>query len=290
MSKYNHIKSIPIESIPKEEIAQAIHEWAEGYSFLEEFLWACYERGIKTDGCHAGTRSYVGFSYEGDKDNELALLMNAAISEDNSQVLISPNGGNPISGPDWYKTNIAVGSETEYEEDGKAFFDSLTKQLKDNKSNTSIDFSPLLKLTKFFSDRVAGLSIRIKHNNEYSFSIEGFFPDKERVDELNTLFQGCGLTLHTLPEGERKFWTCTCPDIEDLSNKIREVADYIISNYRLETPTEVSENNSFNINANIVRNKAIQDGRPEQFETWLMTEEERLEKIRREMRNKATSK
>ena len=290
MSKYNHIKSIPIESIPKEEIAQAIHEWAEGYDFLEKFLWVCYERGIKTDGCHAGMRSYVGFSYEGEKDNELALLMNAAISQNESQVMISPHGGNPLSGPDWYKTNIVVGAETEYEEDGKAFFDSLTQQLKNNQSDTNIDFSPLLALTKFFSDNLAGLLIRIRHNNnEYSFSLEGYFPDKDKVEELNSLFQGCGLVMYSHPEGERKNWTCTCADIETLSSKIREVADYIISNYSINPPTEVCENNTFNINANIVRNKAIQEGRPEMFDTWLMTEEERLKKIRSE-RKKTTSK
>ena len=47
MSKYNHIESIPIDSIPQEELAQAIKEWAEGDEAMEKLLWACYNNGIK---------------------------------------------------------------------------------------------------------------------------------------------------------------------------------------------------------------------------------------------------
>ena len=68
MSKYNNMTSIPIDSIPKEEIAVAIKEWAEGDESLEKLLWCCYEKGIKTDGCHAGSHPYIAFCYSDDLD------------------------------------------------------------------------------------------------------------------------------------------------------------------------------------------------------------------------------
>lgn len=63
MSKYNNIKSIPIDSLSKEELKTAIHEWAEGDDAMERLLWAFYNKGIKTNGCHAGTRPYIGIDY-----------------------------------------------------------------------------------------------------------------------------------------------------------------------------------------------------------------------------------
>ena len=64
MSKYNNIKSIPIESIPKEEIKIAIKEWAEGNKSLENLLWLCYEKNLKTSGSHAGARPFIDFKYQ----------------------------------------------------------------------------------------------------------------------------------------------------------------------------------------------------------------------------------
>lgn len=44
MSKYNHIKSISIESIPPKKIKRAIKEWAEGNESLEKLLHTCYKK------------------------------------------------------------------------------------------------------------------------------------------------------------------------------------------------------------------------------------------------------
>lgn len=74
MSKYNNIKSIPIDSIPKEEIKIAIKEWAEGDESMEKLLLTCYDKGIKTSGCHAGAGSYIAFSYQ-EKINKISCLL-----------------------------------------------------------------------------------------------------------------------------------------------------------------------------------------------------------------------
>jgi len=63
MSNYNNIKSISIDSLPKDEIKIVIKELTEGDESMEKLLWVCYDKEIKTDGYHAGTGTYIGFSY-----------------------------------------------------------------------------------------------------------------------------------------------------------------------------------------------------------------------------------
>lgn len=47
MSKYNNMKSIKISSLPKEEIGQAVSEWAQGSKEMENLLWACLKMVLK---------------------------------------------------------------------------------------------------------------------------------------------------------------------------------------------------------------------------------------------------
>ena len=74
MGRWNNGSSIHIKTIPKEQIGEAIEEWAEGSEPLKDLLWSCYERGILTDECHWGGGSYI--SFEGtDSVEELKKMM-----------------------------------------------------------------------------------------------------------------------------------------------------------------------------------------------------------------------
>ena len=99
MSKYNNIKSIPIDSLSDEELKIAMKEWAEGDDSMEALLWAFYNKGITTSGCHAGAGSYVSMDYDVDKKGEFSLIMNTVLSFPGSQILIRPDGGNPHHAP-----------------------------------------------------------------------------------------------------------------------------------------------------------------------------------------------
>ena len=51
-SKYNHKESIPLDSIPKKELDQAIKEWSQGSKSMEKLIRKSIANGIETNGCH----------------------------------------------------------------------------------------------------------------------------------------------------------------------------------------------------------------------------------------------
>ncbi len=287
MSKYNHIKSIPIESIPREELSQAIKEWAEGYDFLERLLWSLYNNNLKTDGCHAGTKTYVGLVYEKEKPDELSVVLNASLAQKDSQVLMSPDGGNPLSGPDWYKPNIAVGAETPYEEDGKKFCDNVSEAIDNKKAESDLDLSSVITLLDFLIGKITCLDIRINHKNDdmYTFCIEGSFEENERFEEFNQLFTNAGLNYNKHPEFDRRYWTISSNNPKELSEKLKDIVSYIVDNYNIKTPDSLDEVSGLNSSAHVIRNQCLEDGNMAKFETWLMTEEEiinkRIEEIKK---------
>lgn len=240
MSKYNHIHSIPIESVPKEEIAIAIKEWAEGDEAMERLLWACYENGIKTDGCHTGMCPYLGLKYTGSNDKVIKLLA-ACINLEESQIFISPDGGNPISGEDWYITNIGIGFETESIEKSGKNLDTLSSALNNDTSLKEAELiSLLLKLSDFLVDKESALKLRFNYSeNKYSFSIECTPVNEEVSIYFDKLFKEANFfeAENPVKESKRRFWKIESDSLDDMINKLRESINYIINNYSLEPPT-----------------------------------------------------
>lgn len=240
MSKYNHMHSIPIESIPKEEIAIAIKEWAEGDEAMERLLWACYENGVKTDGCHTGMCPYLGLKYTSSNDKVIKLLA-ACINLEESQIFISPDGGNPISGEDWYITNIGIGFETESIEKSGENFDTLSSALNNDTSLKEKELvSLLLKLSDFLVDKESALKLRFNYSeNKYSFSIESTPVNEEVSIYFDKLFKEANFfeAENPVKESKRRFWKIESDNLDDMINKLRESINYIINNYSLEPPT-----------------------------------------------------
>ncbi len=240
MSKYNHIHSIPIESVPKEEIAIAINEWAEGDEAMERLLWACYENGVKTDGCHTGMCPYLGLKYTGSNDKVIKLLA-ACINLEESQIFISPDGGNPISGEDWYITNIGIGFETESIEKSGKNLDTLSSALNNDTSLKEAELiSLLLKLSDFLVDKESALKLRFNYSeNKYSFSIECTPVNEEVSIYFDKLFKEANFfeAENPVKESKRRFWKIESDNLDDMINKLRESINYIINNYSLEPPT-----------------------------------------------------
>ena len=219
MSKYNHIHSIPIESVPKEEIAIAINEWAEGDEAMERLLWACYENGVKTDGCHTGMCPYLGLKYTGSNDKVIKLLA-ACINLEESQIFISPDGGNPISGEDWYITNIGIGFETESIEKSGKNLDTLSSALNNDTSLKEAELiSLLLKLSDFLVDKESALKLRFNYSeNKYSFSIECTPVNEEVSIYFDKLFKEANFfeAENPVKESKRRFWKIESDNLDDM--------------------------------------------------------------------------
>ena len=280
MSKYNHIHSIPIESIPKEEIAIAIKEWAEGDEAMERLLWACYENGVKTDGCHTGMCPYLGLKYTGSNDKVIKLLA-ACINIEESQIFISPDGGNPISGEDWYITNIGIGFETESIEKSSENFDTLSSALNNDTSLKEKELvSLLLKLSDFLVDKESALKLRFNYSeNKYSFSIECTPVNEEVSIYFDKLFKEANFfeAENPVKESKRRFWKIESDNLDDMINKLHESINYIINNYSLEPPTREEDITDLHQLARFKRKEFGNDvGSYERFVAWYEQKQEEI--------------
>ena len=280
MSKYNHIHSIPIESIPKEEIAIAINEWAEGDEAMERLLWACYENGVKTDGCHTGMCPYLGLKYTGSNDKVIKLLA-ACINIEESQIFISPDGGNPISGEDWYITNIGIGFETESIEKSSENFDTLSSALNNDTSLKEKELvSLLLKLSDFLVDKESALKLRFNYSeNKYSFSIECTPVNEEVSIYFDKLFKEANFfeAENPVKESKRRFWKIESDNLDDMINKLHESINYIINNYSLEPPTREEDITDLHQLARFKRKEFGNDvGSYERFVAWYEQKQEEI--------------
>lgn len=61
--KYNHITPVELDSIPKEELEQALIEFSEGSKGLEKTLKVMWSHGLKTIACCAGEENYFNIGY-----------------------------------------------------------------------------------------------------------------------------------------------------------------------------------------------------------------------------------
>lgn len=259
MSKYNHIKSIPIDSIPKKELKRAIHEWAEGDDAMERLLWACYDNNIETSGCHAGGRPYIAFKRPKNIDKLISLFEVTEKAED-SQVIIMVDGGNPLSGPEWYLPSIGIGINTMYQDEADKYFDDLTKEVNKDVSNKT---HPMIDLLDFFLDKETGLMLRLRHtkDNKYIFTIEAKQSIKERIDYYNNIFTNSGLE-------EKPYNHEVCPyyewyvednNLDEIINKMNNITKYIINNYSLDPETKEENIKNFVLLARFKRKELTQE-------------------------------
>ena len=279
MSKYNNYESIPIDSLKEEELKTAIKEWAEGSPAMEELLWTFYHSGIKTNGCHAEARPFIGFNYDPQEKEKISRLMDAALSIKGSNISISPDGGNPFSGKDWYKPTITLGFNDETKEEVEQHLQYLTYILKNDQTmieNTRT--SSILELLDFLINKYSALTIFITHTEDekYEIAVEGKTKmKKEKHDILKHVFEPIGLEEKEV--GPRYCWEHSYHDMDELEQGIKKVSSHIIDNYTFQTPTKEEECEKFNTIAHLKRKESLEKtGKLDEFNKWLMVEEEKL--------------
>lgn len=276
MSKYNRIVSIPIERIPKRRIKKAIHQWAEGDAAMERLLLACYDRGIRTSGCHAGARPWISFNYQ-DNLERLIPLFEITQKEIGSQLLISIDGGNPFSGPDWYKPSLLIGTNFEYKDEADIYFDKLTSIL-DETNNKNNHF--MLRLLEFFIGKESALLLRFKHNEDkFVFYIESREIPNDRYEYYNQIFTKAGLTEVVNAEGfppTMHAWKIESDKLDDILLKLDSITNYIIDNYSFDVPKSDDEIINF-ISRTRFKKKTLSE---KEFNKWLKKEKKRLFKFK----------
>lgn len=252
MSKYNRMVSIPISSLSEQELPIAIREWSEDNMHMESLLWACYDNGIETDGCHADAFPYISFCLDSKKEGILKLL-SVAQNIKGASFLVMPDGGNPLSGPNWNRPNLSLWFEAQEKREVDSILGKLTLALTSNQEELDTDnlFAQLLELAHFFANKESGLDFCALHNQDDSYSFIAR-AEKLNFEYYNSLLQNAGLQLVETPEDWWcNVWSMESNDAQALSPKIKTCIASIMQNYSLEKPTEILEEMSFNAMARI---------------------------------------
>lgn len=75
--KYNTGQPIDIETLSKDELKEAFHEWAEGCDLLEELLIEGYNKGLFSKACCSGDNvlPYIAYKLENNNARKLAIYI-----------------------------------------------------------------------------------------------------------------------------------------------------------------------------------------------------------------------
>ena len=295
MSKYNNMKSIPIDSLNEEELKKAIKEWAEGDDSMEKLLWTCKLKNVETTGCHAGAQPYISFCVNDSKE-EIIKLINVIYKKEESQILITSDGGNPFSGPKWFAPGIMLGINTLYKDKADAFFNELSDALLSNKKVNNDDFvlfSKIIDLYNFFIEKESCINYRIRHLqlNNYIFTAEVIARNRD-FNYFNELFTKAGFTLdETCKIDIKKQWKIENSDKNILEEKLKNAISFIIDNYSLSLPTKESEIENFTALAHFkMREFGNTDEGIKKFNDWLVIKRKERDKKLRESSKKMDKK
>ena len=255
-SKWNRIESIPISSLSEDELKEAMKEWAEGSQALENLLWVCYQNGIKTSGCHTSEHArfvYLDFDFE---ENTPRDLLNCVFSEvekfGNAQINLH-FGGNPLSGPDWYKTYFGISSRYVLQAD--RLWENLAKAIleKHFEEKYSI-FIKILDLHDLLQDKDCGLTCRMKVSAYCTYEIN--FDDsgpKSTTEYFSAFFEKLGFEVYE--DHGKKFWFFKTSDKAVFKNLLDKLCAAFASDYSLEKPAEVTSDMTFNYQAYLMQKK-----------------------------------
>ena len=263
MSKYNRILSIPISDIPKSEIKTAIKEWSEGNKEMENLLTTFYDNKIETCGCHVGPSSYIDFRV-GNNQKKIVHFLNYSNNYDNWLIMVSPDGGNPFSGPDFYKPSICIGFDTSTEEELSSILEKINNSFNDpSKIENNNLFNAIVKFHDFFAYKESNIKFRFKKENGiYIFSVEARKKNTPNFRKLKKLLNKCGLP-HAKTHGYE--WFFASDSFEVFENEVNKILDLFVNNWMFEIFDSINDKMDIITMARIKR----RIDSPEEFKEWL---------------------
>lgn len=258
-NKYNNGSSMPISGLSKDELKVAMKEWAEGSETLEKLLWNCYNNGIETGGCHIGNgNAYLDFYSDSctrigrEKVNKMLCKLQEF---NNSQIYLSPDGGFPLSGHNWYRPACGIGIYNRNIEENNKIFERInyamnSKEVINNKGQVFIEAYDFLD---FFKDKESGVAIRAIHTktDKYTIALEIYqtHPNASKVDGI---FTKAGFILDKSTEDRPTVeWKIEEENPEILAEKIRKSKKVIFNEWDIKPTDEINKNMKMNTVAKI---------------------------------------
>lgn len=254
-SKWNTGASVPVTSLTPEELKDAIHEWAEGCNELEKLLWLCYRKGLETGGCHVGQRNnYLDFYITSQSSERLKKVLWAAETYGFAETFMM-FGGNPYSGPNWYRTVLSV--DCLIPENVGEFYARISQTLEDETEVFSTRcFGMMTEFAEFFEDKLVNLTFRMRVRNhcEYEFYIEKF-KGEYNWNYFDELFGSLGMTKKQREDAPFVCWCLKSSSEKEFGDALNIILEGIRAKWSLETPTEIMPDMEFNHKALLMQKK-----------------------------------
>ena len=254
-TKWNSGVSVPVHALTHDELKEAIHEWAEGSEKLERLLWTCYEKGLETGGCHIGPYSnYLEFYVNTNSAEQLKKVLATAESYGFTEAFMM-FGGNPLSGPNWYRTSLAV--DCLIPENVDEFYARINRDLVAAESTSSARcFALMLEFADFFEDKLADIKFRMKVRNHslYEFFIEKY-KGSHNWEYLDELFGSFGMLQKKAKDAPFVWWYFKGESEEDFYDTVKNILEGIRNKWTLSVPNEIVDPKDFNFNALLMQKK-----------------------------------
>lgn len=250
---WNTGASFVVSDLTELQLKEAIKEWAEGSESLEELLWACYQNGVHTRGCDAGYHHfpYVSINLESEIEALKRIIM-ATWDYDGSEVFLK-FVGNPYSGPDWYKPDLAVNPARN--KDADDFYKTLAIALK-KKQEVKEDkgFLHILKISELLVDCGIDISVSMKKSNGQYWIGVSCFGDNRNWRYLTKLFSEAGLQVIDKNRVIIK-WGYKCSSEEEFEQVAQQLVKVLETKYSLKVPTKVTKDMTFAVKALVMQRR-----------------------------------
>ena len=254
MRKYNNRKAIPVESLKKEELKEAVHEWAEGSEGLEKLIWSCINLEMETSGSNYKTRgSYLEMwtdKYTEEKKELLYRLLYTNIKYPDSDLALAPDGGNPYSGPNWSRPYITFGFNTNSLEESNERFEELDASLSSKDSIPEayrLLFDELMQIQEFLTGKESRLNVSFAHtqNDVYELNMEIRKRD-ENKNRKEEIINKTGIKFEKQEtDAPYDSYVLRGKRVADLLENIIKLRETISTEWDIELRNEISPTDSF---------------------------------------------
>ena len=190
-----------------------------------KLIRTCIANGIETNGCHPWANPYIDFVFGNNIEAEYKLI-STALDTKNSMLLFSPDGGNPLSGDNWYKPVVLLGNkELLTEEEVKVFLDSLTDSFSKDREEKPV-YKNLLSLMNSLLNKESRISVRVENIEKgYRISLEANFLNDDIVGYYRNFFEKTKFTRNSNYPDEINSFEFTSSDLDDLNEAILEITE-----------------------------------------------------------------
>lgn len=270
--KYNNGSWVDISKINSKEIKKAIKEWSGGNKYLEKLLLDCYNNEIITKGSQYEVRPYLELSLNKSRDKTKRMI-NEVESMNGLQILILPDGGNPLTSSDFYKPIFNLGFINDI---SKKYCNEFFKRMdnaiasNDNIENNYID--SLFELYDYFSEKESNLNFRVIFiNNKYSFKVEVTNALNNRK-KIRNILENIGLEYKEEEPYFIDFYQKT-GELNNFTKDIKQIKSDLINNWTIKREEKVNDNMTFTQTARILRRKFTnaEEGK-KKFNDWLKSQ------------------